>query len=173
MGAFLVVGLPGSGKTTLRTELINRGMFAIDADEDEELSGFRSRKGEPLCRRLTDEQASTGVYRWMWRKKRIKNLVHQASEQPAFICGNAANAAKFYERFNKVFALIVSDDQLSSQLAQRPDAFGSLEADRLRIVSWNTSYRNNQAQLGAVLIDASFSPPEVVDTILELCHEVK
>jgi hypothetical protein len=38
MAAYLVTGNPGSGKTTLVTELTSRGLVAIDPDYDAELS---------------------------------------------------------------------------------------------------------------------------------------
>lgn len=171
MPAFLLVGLPGSGKSTLSNELSSRGYTAIDADEDELLSGFRSYKGEPMVRTLTAEQSQTDAYRWVWKPKRIKQIIGTSLNQPLFLCGNAANANKFYPRFSKVFALIVADEQLHRQLAERPGGYGSVEADRIKIVGWNSGYQAEQLRLGAVGIDASLHPSAIADTLLGLCHE--
>jgi hypothetical protein len=147
--------------------------MAIDADDDETLSGFRSYAQQPMTRRLTPEQQNAGTYSWIWRPDRVQELVDLGREQRLFLCGNAANAPDFYSSFSKVFALIVTQEQLSRQLGARTTGFGSTETDRQKIYGWNQSFNDAQHLLGAQLVRTDRAPALLADFILGQCDDAE
>ena len=83
MGAFLVTGNPGAGKTALAEELSRRGYAAVDGDE---LAGWESEAGEEVPEPADPSDAWRLSHRWVWRRRLVKELVraHAAVGRDAF-----------------------------------------------------------------------------------------
>lgn len=95
MSAYLITGLPGSGKTAIGCELQAMGYTVIHADEE-----------------IVDPRAG-----WNWDPGKLNRRLVRTP--PVFVCGGADNQADFFERFRKVFVLQVPEAVMQRRLASR------------------------------------------------------
>lgn len=172
MNKYLIVGLPGIGKSTVIAELSKRGFTAFDADDLPELSMWKHRiSGETTRHRDHDRQDWNEHYDWAWSEQALAKILDSTPQGPLFLAGNAANVSEFYSRFDKVFALTGSDDLLRNRIKQRDSGYGFFNDELQAVLAWNKDFADTERTRGAVLIDASPDIKQVVSNILELCDE--
>jgi dephospho-CoA kinase len=111
----LVTGMSGTGKSTLLTELADRGHWTVDTDYGD---FFETVDGEPL-----------------WIEARIEELL--AVDDPRgvlFVAGTTRNQVTFYPRFDHVVLLSAPEESIVERLRTRTtNAFGR-DADELAAV---------------------------------------
>lgn len=168
MPAFMVVGLPGSGKTTVLKELDRRGFKTIDGDSDRELSTWIHREtGQDIGRSLPPGVIDDEPYDWSWKEKRVREIAQTATQQVIFLGGNAAGTKEYYPLFQKVYALNLDTDTLNERLGQRPQGYGYEASQRARVLSWNDDFVEKEIEAGAFIIDSTPPVSVVADHILK------
>jgi predicted ATPase len=168
MPAFLIVGLPGSGKTTVLDELDRRGYKTIDGDSDGELSTWIHREtGQDIGRSLPPGVIDDEPYDWSWKEKRVREIAQAATMQVIFLGGNAAGTKAYYPLFQKVYALNLDSETLNDRLNQRAEGYGYEAAQRARVLSWNDDFVDKEVEAGAVIIDSTAPVSIVTDHILK------
>ena len=144
---YLISGLPSTGKSTVATELLQRGYYAIDADT------------------AITRNTSNG---WIWDKDRLQQAFLNSDDRDVFICGSATNHAEYIHLFDRVFILHIDNTTMHHRLTTRTNNhFGkdpNLLAKQLRHSVGVKEYSMNR---GRVVIDATQPITTVVDMILE------
>ncbi|OWK23402.1 nucleoside kinase [Rhizobium yanglingense] len=169
---YLIEGVSGTGKTSVATELQQRGYHAIHGDRELAYQGD-PQTGKPLDR-SAHRQNSLDVAFWhehhLWDVDKVKSLVADRSHPISFFCGGSRNFHYFIDLFDGVFVLDVDLDTLKRRLASRPeDEFGGKPAEREVVVRLHATKEDNPKN--ATTIDATAPLTSVVDDILSKCRE--
>lgn len=154
---YLIEGVSGTGKTSVAEQLIKRGYYAIDADEE---IGFF---GDPNTHLPTKDES---VKDWLWNKDKFEIIVSK-NKDTMFICGGSMNQEDFTKFFSKIFTLQIDDETLKRRLKDRTNnEYGKHPEELARQLEWNKGVESWSKQRGTILIDATQSPDKVVDDIL-------
>jgi dephospho-CoA kinase len=99
MGAVLITGMSGVGRSTVLTELARRGFDTVDTDYGDWIQIV---DGEPL-----------------WREPLIDVVLSRPRSGPLFVQGTVANQGRFYQRFNAVVLLSAPAEVIFERLRAR------------------------------------------------------
>ncbi|KEA07892.1 AAA family ATPase [Rhizobium rhizogenes] len=170
---YLIEGISGTGKTSVATELQQRGYPVIHGDRELAYQGD-PQTGVPLdssAQRQNIPDVAFGHEQHIWDVDKVKSLVADRSHAISFFCGGSRNFHHFIDLFDGGFVLDVDLDTLKRRLASRPeDEFGGKPAERDAVVRLHATQEgipNN-----ATTIDATAPLASVVDDILSKCGEV-
>lgn len=156
---YLIEGISGTGKSTVRKELEKRGYHAVEADM--EFGYF----GDPKTGEPTEEKSQLN---WIWDVTKVDAKLGDSSRDITFVCGGAMNQQKLEHHFDKIFILQVDDKTLKQRILSRTSHdFGKKPEDLARQLEWNKGVDAYANQKGAVLIDASQPVEKVADAILK------
>ena len=112
---YLIEGVSGAGKTTVCTELQQRGYQAIHGDRE------LVYRGDPETGLPMTPETDTPTATWMsehqiWDVEKVKALVANQDEAVTFFCGGSRNFAKFIDLFDGVFVLEVDLDTMNRRI---------------------------------------------------------
>ncbi|MQB45050.1 AAA family ATPase [Rhizobium sp. ICMP 5592] len=170
---YLIEGVSGTGKTSVATELQQRGYHVIHGDRE------LAYQGDPETGELLDGSAHRQnnldvafVHKHhLWDVDKVKSLVADRSHAISFFCGGSRNSHHFIGLFDGVFVLDVDLDTLKRRLASRPeDEFGGKPAERDVVVRLHAT--KEDIPKNATTIDAAAPLASVVDDILSTCGEL-
>jgi len=120
MGAVLVTGMSGTGKSTLLVELERRGVDVVDLDDPGWSVEVPTADGAGL------EQ--------LWDEPRVEAMLATYDGRSLVLAGCASNQGRFYDRLSAVVLLSVPADVLRARVATRDtNDFGKTpeELDRI------------------------------------------
>src|SRR3954470_18744468 len=109
MSLIFVTGIAGAGKSTVRGELVRRGLLAYDTDEDE-IAQWRNREtGEitPLLAEAHRTPEFLAQNDWIAEPDRVRQLDADGASRTVFLCGSVGNEDKLWPFFEKVFLLSI------------------------------------------------------------------
>jgi len=165
MTAFLITGNPGSGKTSVATELTRLGYTAVDADD---LAGWETVAGQKV-----EQPAHATVewllsHRWVWTRTRVEGVVREATAYggPVFICGIAINQRDMLDLFDGVFLLSI-DHETQVQRLDAPSNSERGPALRAQILDGRPVFEQEMKSLGAVVLDGRERTAVVAARILQ------
>jgi hypothetical protein len=166
--AILITGVPGSGKSSVAQELCRRGNTAIDADEDDALSGWVStvKPGERPSEEISDWFTN---HRWEWNSARLDRLIEWVGAKTIFLCGSASNLDELIDRFSMIIALEIDVETLADRLDVIDRAHGYAGGDgdtRAQIGGWLPRHQERLRGFGALSVDAKQSIEDIVSEIL-------
>jgi broad-specificity NMP kinase len=164
MGKYLITGRQGSGKTTVIKELQKRGYTAYNTDDLSDLTKLQDIKTGEVIAWPKGKPVDWGKYAWNWQKDALLKLL--VSDKDVFVGAVTSNQEQFYPSFNKVFALILSPDNLRTRLEHHEHESHQLPGQIDRWVANHETKQKRFLEAGAVFIDANKSVEEVVDQIL-------
>ena len=169
---YLVEGVSGAGKTSVATELQQRGHHVIHGDRELAYRGDPE-TGERLSSAASArlEGGPAAIHRHhLWDVEKVSALTDDASHPVTFFCGGSRNFEQFADRFDGVFLLVVDLETLEARLAARPaDEFGGMPAERDFIRRLHAAGEGLPAN--AIPIDATVPLVDVVDAILARVSE--
>jgi hypothetical protein len=170
--SFLVTGNPGSGKTALAKELAGRGLSAIDADYDSELSYWEDSAGNRVL--LVDgppapDQEWRRSHRWVWSRSRVEERLAE-EDGAVFVCGITLNLHQVADLFDAVFLLHIDEATQEARLGAHDAANppGCSEAGKREIRDGRAMFEAQMAALGAIALDGTAPTPMVADELLHL-----
>lgn len=170
---YLIEGVSGTGKTSVATELQQRGYHVVHGDRELAYQGD-PRTGEPLVGSAYEPEildVAFGHKHHLWDVDKVKSLVDDLSHPISFFCGGSRNFRHFIDLFDGVFVLDVDLDTLRRRLANRPeDEFGGKPAEQEVIVRLHAAKEDFPRK--ATTINATAPLASVVDDILSKCGEV-
>ena len=177
MAAFLVTGNPGSGKSSLALELSRRGLFAIDPDDDSDLSYWEDDNGHRVsnaARPPAPEREWLLSHRWVWSRPRMQELLDQ-HDGLVFVCGVARNLDQVVDLFDRIVLLRIEAETQEARLVAH-DAVNPAsrsEAGRQEIRDGRPVFEAEMLELGAVAVAGNAPTAVVADEILTLIGDVE
>lgn len=170
---YLIEGVSGSGKTTVATELQQRGHHVIHGDRELAYRGD-PKTGKPLedkSRGQNSLDVSFAHKHHLWDIEKVRALTADRSHLISFFCGGSRNFHHFIELFDEVFVLDVDLATLKERLARRPeDEFGGKPAECTFVMRLHET--KEDLPKNAIVIDTSAPVVTVVDNILSRCRLV-
>ena len=152
VGAVLVTGMSGTGKSSALAELARRGHTVVDTDYD----GWTEDVASP------DAQGTERL----WREDRIDALLAEHDREALFVSGCVANQGKFYPRFDAVVLLSAPVEVILDRVAGRDtNDYGKSDHERERIVEDLRTVEPLLRAGATAEIDTRASLGEVVDEL--------
>jgi adenylate kinase family enzyme len=169
MSAVLITGCSAAGKSTIAVVLARRGLASVDCDEDPVLARWVDRTGAVVV----DEPAEPDLawlarHSWAWHPARLDELILAAAPATLYVCGGAANELKLADRFTQMFLLEIDEPTMLARLDERRDYhdWGRIGDTREYLRRFLPGYQDRLRASGAIPIDATQPPGQVVDAIL-------
>jgi 5'(3')-deoxyribonucleotidase/dephospho-CoA kinase len=171
MPLIYITGVPGSGKSTVRSELLKRGYTAYGTDEDSLAYFYNNQTGEPIRHHMPADKRTPewrAQHTWKVSRSAIEKLRASAGDEPVFLCGVVANDAdELWDLFNKVVALTLDEQTLRHRITSRTnDDYGKNAHEFAALLKWIQTAETDYVRLGATIIDATKPIEQVVDDIL-------
>jgi dephospho-CoA kinase len=119
VGAVLITGMSGTGKSAALAELARRGHRVVDTD---------------YGNWIEDVRQPDGSLERLWNDELIDALLSGHSDGALFVVGTVANQGAFYSRFDAVVLLSAPLEVILERVATREsNPFGKKEAERDKI----------------------------------------
>ena len=173
MPLYYITGNSGTGKSTVRQELKDRGYQALGVDEDGYGDWIDRTTGAIIP--FPHHDANLDLHDWYRRHEwetslpKIADLRRQADAQsePIFLCGGASGDQKVLHLFDGIIALAVDEPTLRRRIASRHDnSFGKTPDELAIILAIQASCEAEYMRRGIPVIDAGQPIDKVVDAIL-------
>lgn len=164
MALIYITGAPGSGKSSLQTELESRGYETHDLD-DSSLGGPHNIATNQL---VTIPPANQRTPEWFteheWRiyTDAVQKLKNQATDKDIYICGVAASDGEILPIFDKIFYLDIDDTTLKNRLSSRSkNDYGQNDFEVSEILQRKYDLDSKYSKIDVTHIDAS-QPLDIV-----------
>jgi dephospho-CoA kinase len=171
MALIYITGVSGCGKSTVQEALKRLGYTAYDVD-DTALSGvFDNKTGERITMPPVNQRSPEwfATHSWLIIPEAIKRLKSESIHRLVFLCGAARNDKDFWQLFDTVIWLDVSESTLRQRITERKDNdYGKSESELESILKWHKKATASYKKLGAHIIDANKSLDTVVGQILNI-----
>ncbi|HZM64486.1 MAG TPA: AAA family ATPase [Candidatus Saccharimonadales bacterium] len=169
MGAYLITGRSGTGKTTVCKELQRQGYCAFDMDRVEGLAGWVNPKtGSPVKVDYSKPMDLT-QNAWHWNAPVLSKLL--ATHDELFMCGSAHNQLDFHYLFDKVFVLVLPPKTQRRRIMERTEHdYGKLPEMQTRLLAEQAEFVKQSVALGTLKVAAAKTPEKIVQDILTHVH---
>ena len=117
----MITGCSGAGKTAIAAVLADRGLAAIDADDDPLLARDVDAAGNVVEEPAVPDFAWLSRHSWAWNPARLDELIRAAAPATLYVCGGAANELELADRFTQVFLLEIDELTMLARIDARPD----------------------------------------------------
>jgi gluconate kinase len=168
VGAVLITGCSGAGKTTIAAALGRRGLVAIDSDDDPLLARMVDADGSVV----EDEPAEPDLdwlsrHSWAWDPVRLDTVIRAAAPATLYVCGGAANELELADRFTHIFLLEIDEATMLARInARENNDWGRIGDTREYLRRFLPGYQARLRACGAIAIDARQPLDRVVDAVL-------
>lgn len=160
---YLVIGISGSGKSSVREILSERGYNSHEIDE---LARWENDDGAPIQPPANPHKEMFEHNHWNVNKAELKDLLK--TKDDIYVCGSPSNLNEIFDLFDRVFLLKISESTLRQRLSQRKNNdFGKHPEELVAILSWHDGYQKNWFKHGAKVINAEQPTKDVVNEILK------
>jgi hypothetical protein len=170
MGAVLITGCSGAGKTTIAAMLAGRGLVAIDADDDPLLARSVDAAGNVVEEPEAPDLAWLAEHSWAWDPARLDRLIRVAAPATLYVCGGAANELELADRFSQMFLLEIDEPTMLARIdARQNNDWGRIGDTREYLCDFLPRYQARLRASGVIPVDARQPTGQVVDAILSRC----
>jgi len=161
----LVTGRSGTGKSTICHELQRQKYTAFDGDEVPGLACWiDTRTAEKTIVDYT-QPIDREIYKWQWHEATLQALLSQHTDM--FLCGSSDNDLDNFNKFDTVFVLDIPPEIQRTRIVNRMEHdYGKLPAMQDIILSEQQEFVAAASRLGAIVINATLRPSEIIKTIL-------
>jgi dephospho-CoA kinase len=172
MPLIYITGPTGSGKSTIRAYLRDKGYEAYDTDEDGISLHYSRQTGEAVeypkdPKDRTPEWHADHAFNMS--PERIAHLAKQAEDKVIFLCGVAANDIELSGYFSKIICLVIDQETMKHRVATRTtNNFGKAPDELKTILKWHQPVLDKYANAGAVMVDAHQPLDKIVNEVIEV-----
>jgi adenylate kinase family enzyme len=167
MSAVQITGCSGAGKTALAAVLADRGLAAIDADDDPLLARSVDAAGHVAEDPEEPDFAWLAQHTWAWNPARLDELIRTAAPATLYVCGGADNELELADRFTQVFLLEIDEPTMLARIAARQDNdWGRIGDTREYLRRKRPELQDRLRASGAIPIDARQPLDQVAAAIL-------
>ncbi|WP_020577992.1 hypothetical protein [Actinopolymorpha alba] len=168
MAAVLVVGGPGSGKSSVANGLRRRGLRSIDCDYG--LARWEDPEGIPVEFPANPDLEWLRSHHWQWIDERFEQVLSECRERSTALCGASYNLANYLPRFELLILLQVDDATTAQRLAdpRRNNDFGRIGATLEWSLDWRPRLEAEMLGAGAHGVDARQPLEQVVDDVIRI-----
>ena len=164
MPAYLITGRQGSGKTSLIYELQKRGFTAHNTDDLEHVTKLENKQTGENKPFPTGQAVDWTEWSWNWQEDELKNLI--ASDEIVFIGGVVSNQVEFYDLFEDVFVIMVSEHTLRQRLSQHEHESHAQPGEIDRIAKNHEARQAVFLEEGAKPLEGESSTSKITDELL-------
>jgi shikimate kinase len=172
----LIIGMAGSGKTTLVEHMQAQGHYALDGDLIEGLGTWQNADGEQVPYQPDHKWRNCHLYAWN-RERLIDILFYerpQGNDRPLYLFGTEPNIHNHSFWFHNVLFLSTDATTIYKRLRdpsrRTPYPFKTEQADLPRLERRLNKYQFfNNRYMGYVAINTSQSVAKVADEIVSQC----
>lgn len=162
----LITGRSGSGKSTVCRELQKQDYLAFDGDNVHGLARWVDAKTGVPVSIDSDKVIDKSKVLWAWDTAVLAELL--ATHDGIILCGSADNDLDFFGLFDKVFVLTLQPEIQRERIVNRTEHnYGKLPEMQERILVEQAAFMKRAAKLGAIKVDATRTPAEIVMAIME------
>jgi len=167
MKKILILGSSGSGKTHLSVVLKQRGLNAVDADEIRGLHGWYDGKGSKVVFPRDAGKEFFDNHSFLWNREALANYLKKTPN--VYLFGMSGNAFDMIDLFDKVYFLDASENIIKKRLqhSSRANPMGKTTFQRKMAVEWAKLIRERARDLGLIFIDATLTPEEIYQLIVD------
>lgn len=169
MALVWVTGNSGTGKSTICKLLKDQGRLAFDADWDG-YNGWVDRTSGAIVKDPPYPVPAGWLDRFAWRISRteVEGLAAKMQHKMAFLCGSAENEEAVLDLFDLLVCVVIDNETLQTRLLTRTsNAFGKNPEEMAAALQNNNITESTYRDLGAVIVNGTRPPSEVVDEILD------
>jgi adenylate kinase family enzyme len=168
MGAVMITGCSGAGKTAVASVLARRGLAAIDADHDHLLARTVDAAGAVVVEEPEAPDLDwLSRHSWAWDPARLDELIQAAGPATLYVCGGAANELELADRFSHMFLLEIDEPTMLARIdARQNNDWGRIGDTREHLRRFLPGYQARLRAFGAIVIDARQPLDQVADAIL-------
>lgn len=166
MTAILITGNPGSGKSSLASELARRGCAVVDGDD---IAWWETASGKPATQPVPTPDDWWSGHRWVWARSRVEKVISERSRatRHLFICGIAVNQRDMLDLFDRVFLLML-DHKTQVERLDAPSNARRTVAERAQILDGRPIFEAEMQAAGAIVLDGRQPTPILANLILSM-----
>jgi cytidylate kinase len=165
MKSILITGVPGSGKSSVCTELQRRGYEAYDIENIEGLfKMYKKDTGEEFIEYVNDAEHILNAD-WRCDLNELQKLIATQTKEIGFYCGFASNIKEILPLFSSVYLLNPSNEEVHKRLRTREGSgvMGGSEESRQAVLGWKEEWENEMLAKAITILDGTIA--EVADQI--------
>ncbi len=170
MALHYITGVAGTGKSTLRNLLLQKGYLAYDVDEDDIAMWHHRQTGQAVPQANLPQTLDPQWYQdYQWRldQKRVETIAKTAETQDIFLCGTSANDQDIHRLLTNVIFLMIDEQTLRHRLATRDtNVYGKTDYEVEHIVNWLKPAEDYYRNLGALMLDSTQKLEDLLDSII-------
>src|SRR3990167_4874084 len=169
MSKYLVTGLGGSGKSTVCESLRSRGVNVFDSNNVPGLASWRDAYTDKPIKVDPSSYVDWSKVAWNWDESALKKLL--ADNENLILCGSASHQMRFHRLFDRIFVLTLDRKTHRRHLEGRLSPYGKDSETMAELLDEQQEFAKNLISLGAIAIDASGTPEQAAEQILEHINE--
>jgi hypothetical protein len=172
MSLVRIVGVPGTGKTTVCEGLEARGYMSRDIDRDGFAIPVDNSTGA-LAKTIEPTAEWHSQHSWRLNLYKVHRLRILSDNALAFLCGTVTDDSRLWDQFDMNIALLANEATIAHRLAARTNhTFGKSQQER-DLVLRNMAGKNEQYRMmGAVLIDSTRPVEAVIDEVIRCTRPI-
>lgn len=174
MSLIFITGISTSGKSTIATELQNRGYEAYDTEHNGMSAWFNKETGERTAEFGEMPERSKewlDKHEWLISTERVAELAKKAQQgdKSIFLCGGSANEPEV-RAMCSIVVWLKTDEQTIRKRVNNPrdHDYGTRPHELIRAIKANEEKEAEYREYGASMVDATEPIETVVGEILIL-----
>lgn len=166
--AILVIGVAGSGKSSVSKKLRDLGHKAYDIEEIDGLfKAINKNTGEIYEDFENDDLEKVKTMDWNCDVKKLQEIIKNETSDITFYCGTASNWEDLIALFDKIILLKASPEVIERRLSTRSlKEFGGTKEVRNWALEWKDWFENEIRKKDAIIVDANDNPEKVAKQII-------
>lgn len=165
MSKVFITGISGTGKTAIAKALKERGINAIDMDEDDLCYWMNNEDGKKVDYEAELNKEFIDSHVWICDIKKLKNML---AEGVTVMLGHPENVDEILSLFDKFILLQCPPDIFMKRILKREDNdYGKHEAAQQHILNTYKKFENDVLGKGAISISVEGSLDEAVGKVIE------